>query len=74
MNARLNRSCLNDFNYEVFAKCPETGREVPTGAIFDKDEFEKRDKLYGMYICFECKKPHLWRKHGEGTLLSLVAK
>ena len=46
--------------FEVFAKCPKTGKLVNTGATAPNKTFAANEKPFGVFNCPSCGESHSW--------------
>jgi len=46
--------------FEVFAKCPNTGLLVSTGHVVTKSVFDDDKKPCGSFNCSSCNNVHFW--------------
>lgn len=46
----------------IFIKCPNTGRDVPTGMGMDKGSFESGNLTNNSVGCSACGEMHIWSK------------
>lgn len=60
--------------YEVFAKCPDTGKTVRTGYKVKKPEFGGDERPCGAYNCVACGNSHSWSYDDEDIKIHLVAE
>jgi hypothetical protein len=44
----------------VMIKCPDTGREIPTGMIADRDRFNSMPVFFARVYCPVCRTEHEW--------------
>ena len=51
----------------VTVRCPETGKEVPTGVVMDRDVFKAARLGPRAFVCDACGEPHVWEK-AEATV------
>jgi len=46
----------------VVIKCPNTGKQVPTGFNMDESSFKSNDLSLNTFTCSECGNKHTWNK------------
>jgi hypothetical protein len=44
----------------VMIKCPDTGREIPTGIVADRRSFNATPVFFGRVYCPLCRTEHEW--------------
>jgi hypothetical protein len=44
----------------VMIRCPETGREIPTGIVTDRESFEATPVFFARVLCPICRTEHEW--------------
>ena len=44
----------------VMVKCPETGRDIPTGIITDRKSFDATPVFFARVYCPICRSEHEW--------------
>ena len=44
----------------VMVKCPNTGREIPTGIVADRDSFYSAPVFFARVHCPLCRTEHEW--------------
>jgi hypothetical protein len=44
----------------VMVRCPETGREIPTGIVTDRESFEATPVFFARVHCPICRTEHEW--------------
>ena len=44
----------------VMVRCPETGREIPTGIVTDRKRFEATPVFFARVYCPVCRVEHEW--------------
>jgi hypothetical protein len=44
----------------VMIKCPDTGREIPTGLVADRRSFSSMPVFFGRVFCPICRTEHEW--------------
>jgi hypothetical protein len=44
----------------VMIKCPDTGRDIPTGMIADRESFKATPVFFARVLCPLCGKQHEW--------------
>jgi hypothetical protein len=44
----------------VMVKCPDTGREIPTGMVADRRSFNATPVFFGRVLCPFCRVEHEW--------------
>lgn len=44
----------------VMIKCPDTGREIPTGIEVDRDSFQSTPVFFARTYCPVCRTEHEW--------------
>jgi hypothetical protein len=44
----------------VMIKCPDTGRDIPTGMIADRRKFSATPVFFGRVLCPVCRSEHEW--------------
>jgi hypothetical protein len=44
----------------VMIRCPETGREIPTGIVTDRESFAATPVFFARVLCPICRTEHEW--------------
>ncbi len=44
----------------VMVRCPQTGREIATGMVADRDRFHTMPVFFGQVFCPICRTQHEW--------------
>ena len=44
----------------VMIRCPETGHEIPTGIVTDRESFEATPVFFARVLCPICRTEHDW--------------
>jgi len=44
----------------VMIRCPQTGREIPTGMVADRRSFQATPVFFGRVRCPACRTEHEW--------------
>jgi hypothetical protein len=44
----------------VMIKCPDTGRDIPTGMVADRERFRAMPVFFARVLCPLCGKQHEW--------------
>jgi hypothetical protein len=44
----------------VMIRCPETGRDIPTGIVTDRESFEATPVFFARVLCPICRTQHEW--------------
>jgi hypothetical protein len=44
----------------VMVRCPQTGRDIPTGMVADRESFEATPVFFARVLCPICRTQHEW--------------
>ena len=44
----------------VMIKCPDTGCDIPTGIVADRESFQSMPVFFARVLCPLCRKQHEW--------------
>jgi len=44
----------------VMVRCPQTGRDIPTGIVSDRQSFQAMPVFFGRVRCPACQAEHEW--------------
>jgi hypothetical protein len=44
----------------VMVRCPQTGRDIPTGMVADRESFEATPVFFAGVLCPICRTQHEW--------------
>ena len=44
----------------VMVRCPETGRDIPTGIVADRESFHVTPVFFARVLCPICRTEHEW--------------
>ena len=44
----------------VMVRCPETGRDIPTGIVADRESFHATPVFFARVLCPICRTEHEW--------------
>ena len=51
---------FGEFSESVMIRCPETGRDIPTGMIADRESFNATPVFFARVYCPICRTEHEW--------------
>jgi hypothetical protein len=59
-NAAMDPANRENSMGEVMIKCPDTGRDIPTGMIADRTSFSATPVFFARVLCPLCNAQHEW--------------